>query len=283
MGSGFLSDVGSALSGIPIIGPIFDLLSGLSVQNQIAQVAQSVVSLGQHIADILQQAKDLFGGIWKFLKRVWQDYIKKAIQWLSDHVRKLRAWLKRTVGPIIKRLQTWKKWYDEHILKQQLRMLKMIQVVRNFLGILRLFHVKWAAKLDQSLADMQNRIEEVISVTRGVLNQIINTLAIAFDPTMLITSNVLAASLLGNLGAVKRIFGYGFHGPLTPGEAAFVSKNAGRFLKSTANGHIATVASSGLTDYDKSEVADSRRAIADASGAPPPLPGPISPPIQTSV
>jgi hypothetical protein len=283
MGSGFLSTVSGALSAIPIIGPIFDILSGISVQNQIGQLANSVVSLGQHIASILQAAGGFFSAIWKFLKHVWNNYIKAAIQWLADHVRKLRNWLKRTIDPIIKRLQKIKKWYDEHILKQQLRMLKMIQTIRFFLGILRLFHVKWAAKLDQSLADLQNRIEEAINVVRGTLNQIINTLAIAFDPTMLITSNVLAASLLGNLGAVKRIFGYGFHGPLTASETAFIAANVGRFQKSSANGHIATVASSGLTSYDKSEVADSRRAIEDASGAPPPLPGPISPPIQSAV
>jgi|SRR5579863_1090289 len=211
----------------------------------------------------------LFQSLAKFLKHIWENYVKAAIVWLASHVQKLYDWLHRHLKKAIAFLQKLKKWYDTHILPQQKRMLAMIQDVRRFLGILRLFHVKWAAKLDASLADLQNRIEESINFVRGTLNQIINTLAIAFDPTMLITSNVLGASLLSNLGAVKRIFSYSFHGPLTAAETTFVDTNVGRYQKSTSNGHVAALASSGLTPYDQSERADSRKAISDATAAPP--------------
>src|SRR5258708_5319319 len=83
-----------------------------------------------------------FRTLGKFLLHIWQQYVKRAIAWLAIHVQKLRAWLKRTIGPIIKRLEKIKKWYDTHILKQQLRMLQQLQTIRRFLGILRLFHVK---------------------------------------------------------------------------------------------------------------------------------------------
>lgn len=271
MGSGFLSDVGSALSSIPIIGPIFDILGGIDVQNQIAGLANNIIDIGNAISNALSAIKGFFGALWKFLKRVWNDYIKKAIQWLADHVKRLREWLKRTIGPLIKRLEKIKKWYDEHILKQQLRMLKMIQTIRFFLGILRLFHVKWAAKLDQSLADLQNRIEEVINVVRGTLNQIINTLAIAFDPTMLITSNVLAASLLGNLGAVKRIFAFGGNRIITAGEQLTMDYNRTRYQKSSVQSHVATVVSTGPTQQDQAERKAARSALTTATGAPLPF------------
>jgi hypothetical protein len=213
----------------------------------------------------------VFHALGKFLLHMWQQYVKKAITWLASHVRKLRAWLKRTISPIIKRLEKIKKWYDTHILKQQLRMLQQIQMVRRALGILRLFHVKWAAKLDQSLADLQNRIAQDIALVRGTLNQIISTLALALDPTLFIRGNVLGGTLLGNFAAVKRIFGFTWHGPLTAGETTFLNQNVDRYHENTAGGHIGALASSGLSPYDQSERTDSRKGISDAAGAPLPF------------
>lgn len=267
----FSGGVPPILSNIPVLGPILDLIFGSSVQDQINNLTNNLRSLGSFLSGALKLIKGFFGALWKFLKRAWNDYIKKAIQWLGDHVRKLRDWLKRTIGPIIKRLQKIKKWYDEHILKQQLRMLKMIQTIRFFLGILRLFHVKWAAKLDQSLADLQNRIVETINVVRGTLNQIINTLAIAFDPTMLITSNVLAASLLGNLGAVKRIFAFGGNRIITASEQLTMDFNRTRYQKASVQNHVATVVSTGPTQQDQAERKAARSALSTATGAPLPF------------
>jgi hypothetical protein len=213
----------------------------------------------------------LFQRLSKFLLHIWQQYVKRAIQWLALHVQKLRAWLKRTIGPIIKRLEKIKKWYDTHILKQQLRTLQMLQTIRRFLGILRIFHVKWAAKLDATLADMQNRIEQSIAIVRGTLNQIITTLGLVLDPALLITRDVLAGSLLKNLAAVKRVMGYSQHGPLTASETTFLEHNVDRYNRSAADKHIAAVASSGLTAYDQSERTASRKGISDAIGAPLPF------------
>jgi ABC-type proline/glycine betaine transport system permease subunit len=213
----------------------------------------------------------IFHFLLKFLKHIWENYVKAAIVWLYNHAVKVRNWLKRTIGPILKRLEKIKKWYDEHILKQQLRLLQIIQMMRRFLGILRLFHVKWAIALDNHLADLQNRIAESIRIVRGVLNEIINTLAMVLDPTLLIKTNVLAGSLLGNLAAVKRIFGFAWHGPLTPDETTFLDHNVGRYNRTAADSHIASLASTGLTDYDQSEHTDCRKGISDAINAPLPF------------
>jgi hypothetical protein len=230
-----------------------------------------ITALNKIITNILKALNLIFGTLGKFLLHIWKKYVQKAITWLASHVRKLRAWLKRTIGPIIKRLEKIKKWYDTHILKQQLRQIQMIQRVRQFLAILRLLHVKWATKLDAALVDVQNRIAADIALVRGTLNQIINTLALALDPTLFIRGNVLGGTLLGNFAAVKRIFGVKWHGPLTPAETTFLDNNVDRYHETTAGGHIGALASSGLTTYDQSERADCRKGISDAAGAPLPF------------
>jgi len=209
----------------------------------------------------------LFQRLSKFLLHIWQQYVKRAIQWLAVHVQKLRAWLKRTIGPIIQRLEKIKKWYDTHILKQQLRMLQMLQSIRRVLGILRIFHVKWATKLDNTLADIQNRIEQSISIVRGTLNQIINTLAIAFDPAMLITRNLLSASLLSHLGAVKRIFGFGDNRILSGSEQATIAHDHTLYYKSTVDAHVKTLLATGPTNEDKTRRTAFRQALAEVTNS----------------
>jgi hypothetical protein len=228
----------------------------------------ALFQLWQFLGQVLKAIALVFNTLGKFLLHVWQRYVKKAITWLASHVQKLRAWLKRTIAPIIKRLEKIKKWYDTHILKQQLRQIQMIQRIRQFLAILRLLHIGWATKLDAALMDVQNRIEQDIALVRGTLNQIINTLALAYDPSLLIRSNVLGGSLLGNLAAVKRIFGVSWHGPLTPTETTQLDHNVGRYSESTADSHIATLSTTGLTAYDLSEVSDFRKALSDVTGKP---------------
>jgi hypothetical protein len=213
----------------------------------------------------------VFHALGKFLLHMWQQYVKKAITWLASHVRKLRAWLKRTITPIIKRLEKIKKWYDTHILKQQLRMLQQIQMVRRFLGILRLFHVKWAAKLDGALADVQNRIQASIALVRGTLNQIINTMALLLDPELLITRNVLGGTLLKNLGAVKRIFGFGDNRILSGSEEATIQHDSTVYRKSTVDTHIKELRTTGPNANDKALRTSFRQALAETSGAPLPF------------
>jgi hypothetical protein len=225
--------------------------------NVITLLARILVGIFHHIHDWLQIA--------------WQNFLKKAIDWLGRHIKKILDWLHIHIKKAIDLFQKWKKWYDTHILPMQLRLIKMIQMVRRFLGILRLFHVKWAAKADATLADLQNKIEESISVVRGTLNQIINTLAIAFDPTMLLTSNVLAASLLGNLGAVKRIFMFGSNRIISATEQATMDFNRTRYNKGNVQNHLNTLATSGPTTADQNERSAARAALVQATGAPLPF------------
>jgi hypothetical protein len=247
-----------SIGGLP-----FEVMAGfIAMWNAIAL---SIAALWKWLNQLVAILTVLFHTAAKFLLHLWQQYVKKAITWLASHVQKLRAWLKRTIAPIIARLEKIKKWYDTHILKQQLRMLQQIQMIRRFLGILRLFHVKWAAKLDGMLTDLQNRIEQDIALIRGTLNQIINTLQLAFDPTLLITRNLLGASLLSNLGAIKRIFGFGDGRILSASEQATIDHDHALYFSSTVQAHQRTLATTGPTDEDKANRQAARLALAAAT------------------
>jgi hypothetical protein len=251
------------------VGLIADLLSLIyAVYNVLVAVANFLYGLIKALVGVLVI---IYGKIRDFLKMVWENYIKKAIPWLLSHIQKVRDWLKRTIGPIIKRLEAIKRWYDEHILKQQLRLIRMIQTIRRFLGILRLFHIAWAAKLDNALADVQNRIQQEIAFIRGIFNQIINTLTLVLDPTLFVTRGVLGGTLLGNLGALKRIFGYGDNRILGASEQATIDRQHSLYFESTVRTHLGTLATSGPTTDDQDDRKVARQALTDAVNAPLPF------------
>jgi hypothetical protein len=146
----------------------------------------------------------------------------------------------------------------------------MIQTIRRFLSILRLLHIPFATQLDAALADVQNRIKQQIAFVRQIFNEIINTLAIVLDPTLLVTRNVLGGSLLRNLGAVKRIVGYGSNRALTPNEQATIDKDHSRYFKSVTDAHATVLLTSGPTNEDNQMRADFRKEFEAVLNAPMP-------------
>lgn len=252
-------DPGGIFSGI--IQAIYDALVWLFnlVVNVIIFFWNLIVSLANVLVKIFQT-------VGKFLLNVWNNYIKKGILWLADHIQKLRAWLKRVLSPVVKFLQKLKHWYDTHILKQQIRLLQMIQKIRRFLGILRIFHIHIFDKLDNALADIQQRIQQQIAFVRGIFNQIINTLALVLDPVLFIKRGVLGGTMLGNLGAVKRIFGYGDGRIASADEVATLDRDRTRYFQSSVNDHVKTLLATGPTDEDKARRKQFQQSLADATG-----------------
>jgi hypothetical protein len=256
----------------PDIGILSTLEWILSILQWVVSVLIAVLQYVIALINVLVNALlSVFKAIGKFLLHIWTKYLPNAIKWLACNYQKARDWLKRTFGPILKWFQKVKKWYDTHILPQQLRLLRFLQAVRRVLGILRIFHIKWAAALDNVLVDIQQRIEKSIAITRGILNQIINTLALVLDPTLLIFRNVLGGSLLQNLGALKRIFGYGDNRILSASEQATIDKQHSLYFASTVKDHVGTLACIGLTNDDQDNRKAARKALSDAVDAPLPF------------
>jgi hypothetical protein len=209
-------------------------------------------------------SNSLFGSIGKFFENFWNHFIKRAILGLLKLWENIRDRLARLLGPLLRWLQRIRQWFDTHVLPILLRYINLIQRIRRFLVVLRLLHIHWADALDSQLAKIQGKLTAVIEVVRGTLNQIISTLALVMDPSLIIRRNILGASLLSHLGAVKRIVGYGDNRILTADEAKEIDRDANRYKAATVTAHVTQLAASGLTDEDKAEREAARRALVEA-------------------
>jgi hypothetical protein len=239
-----------------------------AIASGLGSLTRAFNGLVNGLLPLFNSVAGIFQSIWKGLQFIWQNYIKVALDWLSKHLAKAIDWIRRHLKSAIDHLKKWKKWYDQHILPQQLRMLNTIRMIRQFLGILSLFHVKFAQKLDAKLADIQNRIVTVIDLTRGTLNNIINLLAAVYDPLLLFKRNALGAGLLANIGLLKRLASFGDGRPFFASEAAAAQAGGNRYLTSTVKANIQARHSSGLTAQDKQDRKDAQTALHDVTSVP---------------
>ncbi len=135
---------------------------------------QRVVSLlGRALRHILSDIIHL-----RFL-HLWQDYLRltaavrrwyeRHFGWLIDLRRRFDAWFRRTVLPI----------------------LNFLQNIRRILAVFRIFHLKFAEKLDRSIARLESRIIRNTLVLRQKINEVLTWANLILDPLRLIRQNPL--------------------------------------------------------------------------------------------
>lgn len=181
-----VGDIGMTLGnpvlfGAEVIGGILGgLISGLfgggdtkQLEGEISQLRDTVAqttakatrftwTLALAVGALLQLFHDFFAGEFGELK----DLVKKVAAQvqtlfqgiLHDIVTLLKwVWLKG-IPDLIRAMQLLRKWLDMIYQKYLRPILNYIQIIRRYLAILRIFHVKWAAKLDTELGKIEARI-----------------------------------------------------------------------------------------------------------------------------
>jgi hypothetical protein len=255
--------------GLPVLGAIFNaILGGVDGNIQVAfnYTAAWLNNLLHNLVGLFKWVRSFLSTIARALQHVWENYIKAAIKWLAEHAKKLYEWLHREATALVKWAKKIKQWYDQHILPFQLKQIALIQHIRQILGILKAFHIKWATTLDQKLGDLQSRIVGTIELIRGSLNSIINFANLIFDPTLLIRRTALGGSLLNMLGGLKRIAGFGSGLGLTKAQASNIDHWNNYYTEKNTLTYFQTVNQIGPTEEDRQLDLDARDALTSVTG-----------------
>jgi len=180
----------------------------------VASVAQVVMTVGSFIWNGLNDAITGLsrgitwlwsgvGGIFKsvggFIQHVFQDVIGNWLSTLYQAYLKLEGWLAQVFGPIIKIFAKVMNIWNTYIQPYVRLALNVIQRIRLALKILTLFHVQWAQKLDQDLANIQQQIIQNDLLIFGYLRLAANILNDLVNPLGLLRNNVLAQSVIAAL------------------------------------------------------------------------------------
>lgn len=195
---------------------MWDWLDGLASLNIGADIIAFLNYLLQVLVAVFEFLYTLLAAVFNFLwallvkvgdffKTLWTGFFKKIFQGFFHAILKVHDWLEAKLGPVIRFLQKMRAYIDRWYRLYIKPILNMIQSVRKFLEILRLFGIKWAAALDARLAQVENDINQVFATVRGIINGFIDILNAIADPMGLLRRPTLILSLRRTFNALVRL------------------------------------------------------------------------------
>lgn len=209
-GGGFTFDPGSFFGGIinTIIDVINAIISALVyVFNLLLALADYLYRAIVAVANVLVNAvKVVARGFAHVISDIIHGRFVHLFQDFIDLKNKLVQWL----APVLRILARLRQLYNQYILKPLLAYINLIQHIRQFLVVFRLLGFKWAKTLDAKLTKIEQQAITNTLVLQSYLNLAISVLDLVVDPSLIFRSNILLASMLSALGAIKRVVFFGF-------------------------------------------------------------------------
>ncbi len=190
--SGFFQRIFNAFQAF-IIDVINFILRVLSVV--VAVLRAVIIFLGKAFEAVFRGVKHVISDIvhGRFL-HLWEDYLKikaklkawfdKHLRWLLELRRRFDEWFRRTIVPI----------------------LNLLQRIRRVLAIFRVFHLKFAEKLDALIGRLESKIIRNVLVLRQKVNEISTIINLILDPSLVIRNVPLLRSIWTALDDITRLF-----------------------------------------------------------------------------
>lgn len=157
---------GASTFGISIIADILGaLFGGLFGGNSTAAINQALFQLRSQFSNAIDTvtrfAWTIANALGKLLEAVhllldtFLAALKSLVQKIAAALHKL---LTEVLPAVLKAIQNIRKFLNDFYAKYLKPVMQWIQIARKYLAILRLFHIKWAGKLDSILVTIQGKI-----------------------------------------------------------------------------------------------------------------------------
>lgn len=140
----------------------------------IAGIQSALTAIANALAAAFHTLARLAGLILKFLATLLKDIVKVAVKAIQEIGRRLAQLYEKVFKPILQALAKIRQRLMDIYNRFIRPALIILQRIRTILGILKIFHIKWAAKLDVALADIQSRIIAPFLKVLGMVNQLGN-------------------------------------------------------------------------------------------------------------
>jgi hypothetical protein len=187
-----------------LFGPIFG--GGNDANVAIKQLRDEVVNVSNAILQVLVQVARALGKVIGFLGALLLNLFKPILKLLGKILEKLVDIYFKHLKPIIDAIQKIRarvlKIYERYLRP----VLLAFQKVHQILTVLRLFHLKFAAKLDAELTNLEAKLFRPLYQMLGYLNQIANMLNLVFDAALVLRRAVILNALDQTKGSWTRMW-----------------------------------------------------------------------------
>ncbi len=215
-GSGFdFGGIFDPLLGVlaAIIQAIIDFLNALV--HAIVDVVNFLFAGEQGIFGFsFKSLNEVYKGLKNIMDQVFKVSVVAALKHLLSLYQKLQVWI-RKLKAFLDRLQKIQQLYHAQAFK---RVINLIQRIRKILVLFRIFHLKFATKLDAWLAGIEGKLITREAEIQRKTNEIIGWINFIADPTKLFRLSPLAQSLYRYIRGLRGVLGIPESRALTPDE-----------------------------------------------------------------
>jgi len=154
--------------------------------------------LGKEIGTGVQWLRDRaadFANWWK----------ERAAPWLASALGKIDAWFKSHFGWLftwVHRIQSVLEWVYKNVLRP---LLTFLEVTRLVLRVLAALGVKWAAKLDAALGQLESKLLGYFLALTKFVNSIADILNVLFNPWGAVRRSLFLWSLWAYVGEISTL------------------------------------------------------------------------------
>jgi len=238
-----------------------------------------LVSLINFILYVLNLLLNVLFAVVRFLSKAFRILLRGFKHIISDIVhgrflhlyrdylelkRKIKAWFEKHLPWLLQLRKRFDLWYRGTIIP----ILNLIQRLRAILAALRIFHIKFAAKLDALLGALESKIIRNTLKLRQFNNQIVSFLELIFDPGLFIRHNVLITSAARAIRGLFNSLGLGFGRALTAAELASQDRDGQSITRAGVAAEAASHPDKGLSPELLLELDNAETALPPLAGDP---------------
>lgn len=190
--------VNDALSGLwgAVVSAV-DVVLGSAITG----IQNAVTALGNALKAAWNILTRMAGMMLNFLGHLFYEVIHGLVRAIQD----VTSWLKDLYDNVLKPALEMLQRIRATLLKLWTRfvvpVLVVIQDIRRVLNILAAFHVKFAAKLDQKLAELEGKITRPLLLVLGAVNSVANWINLIITAGYLLQKTIFLNSLKAYVGS----------------------------------------------------------------------------------
>ncbi len=237
------------------------LLFLIAIINAIIAVLNFILALLNAVVRFLFKA---FAILVRGFRHVISDIIHgRFLHLYQDYLRlkaKLREWVDKHLGWLLRLRKQFDDWFRHTIVP----ILNLIQRLRAILTVFRIFHLKFAERLDALLGRLEAKIIKNTLALRSKLNEVVSIIDLVLDPGLLIRQNVLLGSAVRAVRGLFNALGLGWGRKLTSAEEARERADRDRYTVVSTDAHADQLARIGPSVDDlllREQVRDSLTAV----------------------
>lgn len=161
-----------------------------------------IAAMQQALSGIVSALSSTLQKLASFLISAYDWLVKSWLGKLIAVIRSIRDKVNRFLAPLLKEIQIMRQ-NEQIVFNLYVKpLLNFISRLRQILLVFRLFHLKFAAQLDQDLAMVEGKISQVVIDVRAQLNQLTDYINIILDPLGNLSYGLYIQRALSSIGAL---------------------------------------------------------------------------------